>query len=113
MSSVAETRPRVIRPGVLGLLALAVGSLLALLFPGLDFGHPKYLGPPDELSIAYLQQVLRTHPGDRSARLLLARQQRALGHWEAAEDSLRLLAGGSDRIATQAEFELLELSRSR
>jgi hypothetical protein len=103
----------VIRPGVLGLLALAVGSLLALLFPGLDFGHPKYLGPPDELSIAYLEQVLRTHPGDRAARLLLAREQRALGHWDAAEGSLRLLAGGGDRIATQAELELLELSRAR
>ncbi len=113
MSSAVDARPRVIRPGVLALLALAVGSLLALLFPGLDFGHPKYLGPPDELSIAYLEQVLRTHPGDRPARLLLARQQRALGHWEAAEGSLRLLAGGGDRIATQAEMELVELSRAR
>ena len=112
MSSAVESRPRVIRPGVLGLLALAVGSLLALLFPGLDFGHPKYLGPPDELSIAYLEQVLRTHPGDRAARLLLARQQQALGHWDAAEGSLRLLAGGGDRIATQAEIALLELSRA-
>jgi tetratricopeptide (TPR) repeat protein len=113
MSSAVETRPRVIRPGVLGLLALAVGSLLTLLFPGLDFGHPKYLGPPDELSIAYLEQVLRIHPGDRSARLLLARQQRALGKWDSAEGSLRLLAGGGDRIATQAELELLEVSRAR
>jgi tetratricopeptide (TPR) repeat protein len=113
MSSAVDARPRVIRPGVLALLALAVGSLLALLFPGLDFGHPKYLGPPDELSIAYLEQVLRTHPGDRPARLLLARQQRALGHWEAADRSLRLLAGGGDRIATEAELELVELSRAR
>ena len=113
MSSAVDARPRVIRPGVLALLALAVGSLLALLFPGLDFGHPKYLGPPDELSIAYLEQVLRTHPEDRPARLLLARQQRALGHWDAAETSLRLLAGGGDRIATEAEIELFELSRAR
>ena len=112
MSSVVDARPRVIRPGVLVVLALAVGSLLALLFPGLDFGHPKYLGPPDELSIAYLEQVLRTHPDDRPARLLLARQQGALGHWDAAETSLRLLAGGGDRIATEAELELVELSRA-
>jgi hypothetical protein len=47
MSSAVDARPSVIRPGVLGVLALAVASLLALLFPGLDFGHPKYLGPPD------------------------------------------------------------------
>ncbi len=113
MSSAVDARPKVIRPGVLAVLALAVGSLLALLFPGLDFGHPKYLGPPDELSIAYLEQVLRTHPDDRPARLLLARQQRALGHWEAAETSLRLLAGVGDRIATDAELELVELSRAR
>ena len=113
MSSAVDARPRVIRPGVLGLVALAVASLLALLFPGLDFGHPKHLGPPDELSIAYLQQVLRTHPGDRAARLLLARQQQALGHWDAAEDSFRLLAGGGDRIATQAELALLDLERAR
>ncbi len=113
MSSAVDVRPRVIKPGVIALLALAVGSLLALLFPGLDFGHPKYLGPPDELSIAYLEQVLRTHPEDRPARLLLARQQRALGHWDAAEASLRLLAGGGDPIAAQAKMQLFELSNAR
>ena len=112
MSSAVDVRPRVIRPVCWRLLALAVGSLLALLFPGLDFGHPKYLGPPDELSIAYLEQVLRTHPEDRPARLLLARQQRALGHWEAAED-IAAPAGRRrrSRSRAQAEIELFELSR--
>jgi Tetratricopeptide repeat len=113
MSSAVEPRPSVIRPGVLALLALAVGALLALLFPGLDFGHPKHLGPPDELSIAYLEQVLRTHPADRPARLLLARQQMALGHWSAAESSLRMLVAANDRIGVQARMDLLELARSR
>ena len=57
MSSAVDARPSVIRPGVLVLLALAVGSLLALLFPGLDFGHPKYLGPPGNLPIANRRAV--------------------------------------------------------
>ena len=112
-SGLVPARPRVIQPGVLGLLAIAVGALLTVLFPGLDFGNAKYVGSPNELSIAYLQQVLRTHPGERPARLLLARQQLALGHWDAAEKSLCLLTGGGDGIAAQAEMELLELSRKR
>ena len=72
-------------------MAVTVAASLAVLFPGLDFGHPRFLAHPDELSIAYLDQVLRQRPDDRSARLLLARQQLALGKWSEAEANLRLL----------------------
>ncbi len=73
MSSVVETvlnvaqvrRPRLITPQGLLVVAATVAAALALLFPGLDFGHPKFLAHPDELSIAYLNQVLQQRPEDR------------------------------------------------
>ncbi len=71
----AARRPRLITPHGLAVVAVTVAASLAVLFPGLDFGHPRFLAHPDELSIAYLDQVLRQRPDDRSARLLLARQQ--------------------------------------
>jgi hypothetical protein len=113
MSSVGETRPRVIEPAMLGVVALAVGAVLALLFPGLDFGQSSHLARPDELSIAYLEQVLRTHADDRPARLLLARQQMALGHWDAAQASLGFLVDATDRVGWQARLALVELDRAR
>ena len=82
-------------------------------FPGLDFGHPRFLAHPDELSIAYLDQVLRQRPDDRSARLLLARQQLALGKWSEAEANLRLLVEKhDDAITWRARLALVELERA-
>lgn len=106
-------RPRLITPQGLLVVAVTVSASLALLFPGLDFGHPRFLAHPDELSIAYLSQVLQQRPEDRSARLLLARQQVALGKWTAAEENLRRLADGGapDGISWRARVALLELRR--
>jgi tetratricopeptide (TPR) repeat protein len=123
MSSVIESsphlplplvrRPRLITPHGLLVVAVTVSASLALLFPGLDFGHPKFLAHPDELSIAYLSQVLQQRPEDRSARLLLARQQVALGKWAPAEENLRRLVDGNahDAISWRAQVALLELQR--
>ena len=107
-------RPRLITPPGLLVVAATVAASLALLFPGLDFGHPKVLAHPDEVSIAYLTQVLQQRPEDRSARLLLARQQAALGKWPAAEANLRRLVAAPARDATswRARVALLELQRS-
>jgi hypothetical protein len=110
-------RPRLIAPHALLVVAVAVSASLAVLFPGLDFGHPKFLAHPDELSIAYLNQVLQQRPEDRSARLLLARQQVALGKWSAAEGNLRRLVdenGGParDDISWRARVALLEVQRA-
>jgi len=89
-----------ITPHGLAVVAVTVAASLAVLFPGLDFGHPRFLAHPDELSIAYLDQVLRQRPDDRSARLLLARQQVALGKWSEAETNLRLLVEKHDDAIT-------------
>ena len=51
-SSVAPRRPRLITPQGVAAVAFTVAASLALLFPGLDFGHPAFLAHPDELSIA-------------------------------------------------------------
>jgi len=94
-----------------------VAASLALLFPGLDFGHPRFLAHPDELSIAYLNQVLQQRPQDRPARLLLGRQQLALGKWTEAEANLRRLLrdappGAEDAISCRARLALVELERA-
>ncbi len=124
MSSVIELsppaagpRPRLITPQALAVVAITVAASLALLFPGLDFGHPRFLVHPDELSIAYLNQVLRQRPQDRPARLLLGRQQLALGKWADAEVNLRRLlrdapAGAEDAISCRARLALVELERA-
>ena len=113
MSAAVEPRPRLIAPGALVMVGLLVASLLALLFPGLDFGQPQHLAHPDPLSAAYLRQVLRSRPGDRAARMLLARQELALGEWDAAHGELTQLAGSADTMGWQARLELLELERAR
>src|SRR5439155_10381855 len=88
----------------------------------LDFGHPRFLAHPDELSIAYLDQVLRQRPQDRPARLLLARQQLALGKWSEAEAHLHRLTDQQpgarasvpeDAITWRARLALVELERAQ
>ena len=75
--------------------------------------HPRFLAHPDELSIAYLDQVLRQRPDDRSARLLLAGQELALGKWSEAEANLRLLVEKhDDAITWRARLALVELERA-
>jgi tetratricopeptide (TPR) repeat protein len=114
----ATRRPRLITPPALLVVAGTVAASLALLFPGQDFGHPRFLAHPDEVSIAYLSQVLQQRPGDRPARLLLARQEVALGKWAAAETNLRRLAGDAsaparDAISWRARVALVELERAQ
>ena len=121
LPAAAFRRPRLITPHGLILVAVTVAASLALLFPGLDFGHPRFLAHPDELSIAYLDQVLRQRPQDRPARLLLARQQLALGKWSEAEAHLHRLTDQQagtragvpeDAITWRARLALVELERA-
>ena len=69
-------------------LAGMVAVLLWFLFPGRNYDNPYLLARPDHLSIAYLNMLLRAHPEDAQARLLLAQQQMALGELEEARRSL-------------------------
>ena len=97
------------------LLALAgmVSSLLVLLFPGSDFENPVHLARPDDLSIAYLRMLLRAHPEDAEARLLLVQQQKALGRLEDAHESLAMLHPRSPDMEARAEVVALSLDRIR
>ena len=81
-----------------------VAVLLLFLFPGRNFENPYHLARPDHLSIAYLNMLLRAHPEDAEARLLLAQQQMALGELEEAHETLSLpAAGATTRSAARAE----------
>jgi tetratricopeptide (TPR) repeat protein len=95
------------------LLAAIVGALLYLLFPGRDFENPRHLTKADDLSMAYLRMLLRAHPGDGDARLLLVQQQVALGRMEEAAETLRPLRGRTDALGHKAEVVALKLDRTR
>ena len=94
-------------------LAGIVSALLAALFPGRDFENPVHLARPDELSIAYLRMLLRAHPKDAEARLLLVQQQKALGRLEEAHETLSLLQPQNDEMAARMEVVTLSLDRAR
>ncbi|HEY0710103.1 MAG TPA: tetratricopeptide repeat protein, partial [Polyangia bacterium] len=94
-------------------LATMVGALLLLLFPGRDFENPKHLVRADDLSMAYLRMLLRAHPEDQDARLLLVQQQMALGRFEEARETLGPLRGRNDALGAKAEVVALKLDRAR
>ncbi len=94
-------------------LTSIVSALLVLLFPGSDFENPVHLARPDELSMAYLRMLLRAHPEDAEARLLLVQQQKALGRLEEAHETLALLRPGNEEMASRAEVVALSLDRAR
>jgi tetratricopeptide (TPR) repeat protein len=90
-----------------------VSALLVILFPGSDFENPVHLARPDDLSIAYLRMLLRAHPQDAEARLLLVQQQKALGRLEEAHETLSLLHPANEDMASRAEVVALSLDRAR
>jgi tetratricopeptide (TPR) repeat protein len=94
-------------------LATMVGALLFLLFPGRDFENPQFLARPDELSMAYLRMLLRAHPDQAEARLLLVQEQMALGKLEEAHATLKPLIGRKDALGMRAEVVALKLDRVR
>ncbi len=94
-------------------LATMVGALLFLLFPGRDFENQTLLSRPDDVSMAYLRMLLRAHPNDADARLLLAQQQMTLGYLEDAHETLLPLLSRKDTIGQRAEVVALKLNRTR
>jgi tetratricopeptide (TPR) repeat protein len=94
-------------------LAAMVGALLFLLFPGRDFENPTFLARPDELSMAYLRMLLRAHPDQAEARILLVQEQMALGKLEEAHETLKPLRGRKDALGQRAEVLALKLDRTR
>jgi tetratricopeptide (TPR) repeat protein len=100
-------------PIELVVLATMVAGLLLLLFPGRNYEDPKHLDHPDHLAIAYLNMLLRAHPEDGQARLLLSQQQMAIGQLEEAKESLQPLLGRPDDIGAKAEVINLKLDRAR
>ena len=100
-------------PVELMVLATMVAGLLLLLFPGRNYEDPKHLDRPDHLAIAYLNMLLRAHPEDARARLLLAQHQMGIGQLEDARQSLAPLLGRPDEIGSKAEVISLKLERAR
>ena len=94
---------RLLNPLSLSLMVVALGALLVLLFPSDQMGeHLAQFEAADELSVKYLHVWLRVEPFDSSARLLLVRHLRALGHTHEAWAELQPLLKQKGSLGAQA-----------
>ena len=80
-----------ITPHGLAVVAVTVAASLAVLFPGSTSATPGSSPTPTSCRSPTWIRCCASGPTIASARLLLARQQRALGKWSDAEANLRLL----------------------
>ncbi len=102
-------RSRLLRPTTLILLAVAVGIMLLLLFPKVDFSDPALSAEPNELTTGYLRVMLRSRPDDARLRLLLAKNQLALARLQKCRKTLLPLlemGGGVGRKARLLDLEV-------
>ncbi len=105
-------RNRLLRPTTIVLLAVAVGSMLLLLFPEVDFSEPNLSGKPTELTTDYLRVLLRSKPDDKSLRLLLGQNQLKLGHLKGCRKTLQPLLHLKGSLGMQARVAYLEATSS-
>lgn len=92
-------RPVLAPAWLIALLAGLVGGGLVLLYPRQDLER-RLAAPVDAadvaLSISYLNNLLRSDPGNAQLRLLMAHQQMILGELPEARESLVPLEGSTD-----------------
>ncbi len=101
-------RPRLVGTGALLVLCAVALATLYLLFPGQErFSLQSERNKADAVSIAYLQAMLRSAPGDPALRLELTRQLLATGRWQEAVNVLDGLK--TDNPSLMREAELLRL----
>ena len=94
---------RLLNPLSVTVMVVALGALLVLLFPSDQMEeHLAQFEVADEISAKYLQVWLRVEPYDSSARLLLVRHLRALGHTHQALAELQPLLKQKGPLGAQA-----------
>ncbi|HXN42587.1 MAG TPA: tetratricopeptide repeat protein, partial [Myxococcaceae bacterium] len=94
---------RLLNPLSVTVMVVALGALLLLLFPSDQMEeHLAQFEVADEISAKYLQVWLRVEPYDSSARLLLVRHLRALGHTHEASAELQPLLKQKGALGAQA-----------
>ena len=102
-------RPRLISPFSLAGLLLAVGVVLVLLFP--QHRLPEQNSEDnkvDEVSLQYMKSLLATAPDNDELRLQLARAYIAIGQYDNAYATLKIL-DTSSRDAVRQQALLLQL----
>ena len=104
-----NSRDRLLRPTTLVLLIAAVGGLLWLLFPEVDFSDPQHAKQTDEVTLAYLRVVLQGRPKDHKLRLLVAGHELRHGHLERCRVTVAPLLGLNSLLGTRARLLALRL----
>ncbi|MEJ2481498.1 MAG: tetratricopeptide repeat protein [Acidihalobacter sp.] len=103
-------RPRLVGAGALLVLCAVAMTTLYLLFPGQErFALQSERYKPDSVSIAYLQAMLRSAPGDNALRLELVRQLLETGQWREAANVLGGLHTDSENLLTRADLQRLRI----
>ena len=104
-------RPILAPHWLIALLAAMVAFALFLLYPRQDLERRIADMPESSLSAAYLDNLLRSDPGDPQLRLQLARRQVQLGETEKARNTLQpALEAGDPGIRREAHWLLWELT---
>ncbi len=107
----ADKRPILATNWLIGLLAGMAALALVLLYPRLDLERRLSRTPDTALSVAYLNNLLRSDPNNPQLRLLLAQHQISLGESSKARETLQpALGSASPEVRKGAEWVLWELS---
>lgn len=104
-------------PALLALAALILVALY-LLFPRQAiYEDPRYLESPDSISLAYLDTLLKSDPGNQPLRLNLSRMLQKVGEHAKAMSTLAPLLDNTDvplqAMATQTELLRGEFFRAK
>jgi len=89
---------------------IGIAVAMVALFPGQTLLMDVAKGTQsDSVSIAYLQLLVRSKPGDDSLRLKLANSLRDASRWQDAQRALQPLLSRPDAIGQEARLAAIEL----
>ena len=98
-------RQRLVEPWTLAVIMVVIAALLIIVFPRkLLIQQREYAGEATAISVAYLQALLRSQPGDTNVRINLVQQLLELGQLDAARNALEPLETGKTNLGPDVDW---------
>lgn len=102
-------RPRLASPYSIALLGVLVVAALVAIYPHQNLVNRIYQAPASQVTASYLDNLLRTDPGNPRLRLMLARSHLQLGAYGKVHDTVApALASDDDALRTDATILIWE-----